>query len=196
MVKLKKIIMKKAIFAAAIFCISMFIISCGGSGGDPKETLMSFFDAMAKKDITTARKFCTADSKSMLDMMETGMNMDKNNADKKPDNKYNRDSVDFSAPKIEGDKATITVKKKGETESIDFIMKKEKGDWKVAFDKASMAGMIGDKIKEKGGPSLDSLTRGMEELKNMNMDSLNNVMKEGMKAMDSVTKALKELKDK
>lgn len=187
--------MKKVIFAAAIFCATIFIISCGGSGGDPKAALMSFFDAMAKKDIPTARKFCTAESKSMLDMLEMGMNMDKN-PDKKTDNKYNKDSVDFSAPKIEGDKATITVKKKGEAESIDFIMKKEKGDWKVAFDKASMAGMVGDKIKEKGGPSLDSLTQSMDELKNMNVDSLNKVMKEGMKAMDSVTKALKELQAK
>ena len=59
-----------------------------------------------------------------------------------------------------------------------------------------MAGMVGDKIKEKGGPSLDSLTQSMDELKNMNVDSLNKVMKEGMKAMDSVTKALKELQAK
>jgi len=142
---------------------------------------MGFFDAMGKKDIEGARKYCTEESKGMLDMMEMGMKMSKDSSDNKDFDKYDKNKVEFGEPKIEGEKATISVKEKAKNESITFSMKKEKGEWKVAFDKASMADMITDKFKEKGGPSLDSLSKGMEELKNMNMDSIVNSMKDGTK---------------
>jgi hypothetical protein len=67
---------------------------------------------------------------------------------------------------------------------MNFTLKKEKGDWKVAFDKATMMGNAMEKMNEKGINVNDSLSKAMDELKDMNIDSL----KEKMQAMDSVDK--------
>jgi hypothetical protein len=160
-------------------------MSCGNAGGDPKTTLSNFFDALSKKDIATARKFATEESKSMLDMMEMGMNMDKSSKD---NDKYDKSKMEFGDAKIDGDKATIAVKEKGSGETMNFTMKKEKGTWKVAFDKASMMNMGMEKMKEKGMNPVDSLNKAMDDIKNMNTDSLKAGMEEGMKMLDSASK--------
>ncbi len=176
--------MKKIIFTALLFS-SAWIMSCGNAGGDPKTTLSNFFDALSKKDIATARKFATEESKSMLDMMEMGMNMDKSSKD---NDKYDKSKMEFGDAKIDGDKATIAVKEKGSGETMNFTMKKEKGTWKVAFDKASMMNMGMEKMKEKGMNPVDSLNKAMDDIKNMNTDSLKAGMEEGMKMLDSASK--------
>ena len=67
-----------------------------------------------------------------------------------------------------------------------FVLKKEDGAWKVAFDKQSMSEMAGEKIRDKetgDTVNMDSLTN---ELKNLNTDSLNRAVQEGLKAIDSL----------
>jgi hypothetical protein len=71
---------------------------------------------------------------------------------------------------------------------MNFTMKKEKGAWKVAFDKASMMNMGMEKMKEKGMNPVDSLNKAMDDIKNMNTDSLKAGMEEGMKMLDSASK--------
>lgn len=113
--------MKKFLIGAVVLA-SVFMVGCGNSGGgDPKAVLSNFFDALSKKDIAAARKLATPESKSMLDMMEMGMKM---STDKKEDDKYNKDKVEFGEPKIEGDKATVAVKEKGTGETTTFTLKK------------------------------------------------------------------------
>ena len=81
--------MKKLSVALAILTVSFLIVSCsGGSGGDPKATLVAFFEALGKKDMEGARKLATADSKSMIDMIEMGMKMSKDNKDSKEMEKF------------------------------------------------------------------------------------------------------------
>jgi len=135
--------MKKLILSAlAVFTLSM--MSCN-SGGDPKGVLINFFEALSKKDITTAKKYATKDSESMLGLMEMGM---KNSTEKKDD--FDKSKMEFGDAKIEGDKATVPVKEKSTGETTNFTLKKENGQWKVAFDKATMMQMGQDKMKEKG----------------------------------------------
>jgi uncharacterized protein YaaN involved in tellurite resistance len=55
--------------------------------------------------------------------------------------------MEFGETKIEGDKATVSVKDKKSGESTAYTLKKEGGDWKVAFDKATMTQMGTDKMK-------------------------------------------------
>jgi hypothetical protein len=136
--------MKKLIFGILAFA-TMSLMSCK-SGGDPKGVLLSFFDALSKKDIPTAKKYATKDSESMLGLME--MSMKNGGTDKKDD--FDKSKMEFGDPKIEGDKATVAVKDKTSGETTNFILKKENGDWKVAFDKATMMQMGQDKMKEKG----------------------------------------------
>lgn len=164
----------KKLIAAALVCTTVFFLSCNSTdSSNPKSVLMSFFDALGKKDINGARKLATAESKSMLDMMEMGMKM--GGADKK-DDKYNKANMEFGEAKIDGDKATVPVKDKTSGETTNYTLKKEGGGWKVAFDKSSMMNMGMDKMKEKGVDNMDS---GMNKMKE-SMDSLGGKMKDLM----------------
>ena len=172
----------KKLLTAAFVCTTVFFLSCNSTdNSNPKSVLISFFDALAKKDISGARKLATKESKEMLDMMEMGAKM---GGDKKEDDKYNKEKMDFGEAKIEGDKATVAVKDKNSGETTNFTLKKESGDWKVAFDKASMMNMGMDKMKEKG-INADSLTNSLDKMKD-GVDSLSKKMKESMEnAVDS-----------
>lgn len=182
----------KKILLAIVLLSTVSFMSCNSGGGDPKAVLVQFFEALSKKDIAGARKLATKDSKSMIDMMEMGLNMAK---DKKEDDKFNKDNMEFGEAKIEGDKATIPVKEKTSGETLNYILKKEDGAWKVAFDKASMMSMGMDKMNEKGINPADSIGHAMDELKNMDMDSLKEGMKKGMEMLDSVKKEADKMKN-
>ncbi len=182
--------MKKFLFAALLLSPVLFFSCNSGGGGDPKAVLSQFFEALSKKDIATARKLATEDSKSMIDMMEMGMKMDK---DSKDTDKFDKSKMEFGEAKIDGDKATIAVKETTSGETLTYSLKKEKGSWKVAFDKASMMSMGMEKMNEKGINAPDSIGKAMDELKNLNMDSLKEGMQEGMKVLDSVNKELKKM---
>jgi hypothetical protein len=180
--------MKKLFLAVAIIS-SVIVFNGCNSGGDPKAALTAFFEAMSKKDMEAARKLATADSKSMIDMMEMGMKMAKDN---KEDDKFDKTRMEIGDAKIEGDKATVPVKDKKSGESTNFTLKKESGTWKVAFDKSSIMGMAADKMHEKGG--MDSLSKAMDELKNINLDSMKEGINKGIEAMDSAKQILEKLK--
>ena len=181
--------MKKLLMALAFVNAIFFMAGCS-SGGDPKATLSAFFDAMSKKDIAAARKLTTADSKSMLDLMEKGLQMSNDSSET---GKYDKSKMEIGEPTINGDKATIAVKEKNSNEAVNFTLKKESGAWKVAFDKSSIMEMATDKMKEKG-VSMDSLHESMEELKNINLDSLKEGIDKGIEKFDSAKQLLESIK--
>ena len=179
--------MKKLLMGAVILS-SVFMFGCNSTDkSDPKAVLVSFFDALQKKDISAARKLATAESKSMLDMMEMGMKMGDN---KESDGKYDKTKMEFGDAKIEGDKATVAVKEKTSGETTNFTLKKEDGGWKVAFDKSSMMNMGMDKMKEKGMDADSTINNGLEKMKDMNMDSLGDKLKESMQKLEEATKKM------
>lgn len=179
----------KKILTGAVLITSLFIASCNNAGkGDPKSVLISFFDALTKKDMSAAKKLATDDSKSMFDMLEMGMKMGGDNKDMA---KYDKEKMEFGDVKIEGDKAIVAVKDKTSGESVNYTLKKVGNDWKVAFDKATIMGMGMDKMKEKG-VNMDSLNNGLDKLKNLNIDSLGDKVKEGVDKMEDATKKLNE----
>lgn len=179
----------KKLFVAVLAFSTIYLSSCNSGGGDPKTVLTGFFDAMAKKDFVEARKLATADSKSMLDMMEQGMKMAGNVAEDKTHDKFDKSKMEMGEAKIDGDKATVNVKELKGGESIDFVLKKESGSWKVAMDMGTMMNIGMQKMKEKGmDGALDSLTN---ELKNINPDSLKELMNKSMKVIDSLKSKMK-----
>ncbi len=101
--------------------------------------------------------------------------------------------MEFGNDKIEGDNTIVPVKEKNSGEIINYTLKKEGGQWKVAFDKSSLMTMGMDKMNEKGINPMDSLQRGMDELKKLNMDSLKQKMQKGMETLDSVNKQPKKI---
>lgn len=192
--------MKKILMAAAVVTALGFA-GCNAGGGDPKSVLIAFFEALSKKDFTAAKKLATKDSEAMFSFMEMGMKMAKDSKDADME-KFNKDKMIFGDAKIDGDKATVEVKDKEKGESVNFILKKEDGGWKVAFDKASMMQMGADKMKEDGvdgAAAMDSLNKGLEKLKDINVDSLAGQMKEGLEKInenkDKIQDAAKKLEE-
>jgi len=160
----------------------MILSSChSGEGGNPKEVLSQFFNALSKKDVTLAKKYATKDSEGMLNMMEMGMKMSGNMPNDHADKMFEMlQNVQMDDPVINGDKATINVKDKTSGENTDFVLKKEDGSWKVAFDMATLSEMANEKMKEHG-------------MGNMDMDSMNQQMNG---AMDSMNSKMPDMKDK
>jgi Domain of unknown function (DUF4878) len=185
--------MKKMLLAITVTA-SLLIISCNAGGGDPKTVLMSFMDAMSKKDIAAAKKLATKDSETMFSLMEMGMKDNKDN-----DMKFEKDKMEFGETKIDGDKATVAVKDKASGESTNFILKKESGAWKVAFDKASVMQMGMDKMKEKGVDMNDVINKGADAMKGINVDSLGDKMKEGLEKLnenkDKIEEAARKIEE-
>lgn len=180
-----------AVFAFSAVCMS----SCNSGSGDPKAVLTSFFDAMAKKDLAAARKLATADSKPMFDMMEMGMKMKDNSIEDKTNDQFDKGKMEIGEAKIDGDRATVNVKEIKSGESINFVLKKESGDWKVAMDMNTLMGIGVEKLKEKGmnDEEMTDMKEQMKKLKDMDPDSIKMLMDKGMKAMDSL-KAVMEKK--
>ena len=157
--------MKKImLLTATLFCFS--IIGCN-SGSEPKNVLMSFLDALSKKDVSTAKKYATKESESMLGLMEMGLKMAPDSSETK---KFDKDNLEYGDAKIEGDKATVPVKNKKTGETTNYTLKKEGGDWKVAFDKATLTQQNG--MKPKGNADMtDSVSKMMNDMNKMGSDS-------------------------
>jgi hypothetical protein len=175
---MKKLIL--SLFAVALLA-STGCKSGGASSSDPKVTLINFITALSKKDIAGAKKLATKESESMFSMMEMGLKMAENMKKDEADDefsKFNPDKMEFGEAKIDGDKATVPVTNKDEKETVNFILKKESGAWKVAFDKASMMEMGGEKMREKG------MEDGGSDSLNFNTDE----MKKGLEMADSLLK--------
>ena len=182
----------KKLFVALFAFSAVYMVSCKTGGGDPKVVLTSFFDAMAKKDIATARSLATKDSKGMFDLMEMGMKMQDNTMEDKTMEKFDKSKMEMGEAKIDGDRAIVNVKETKNGQSINFILKKEDGAWKVAMDMNSLMSMGADKIKEQGMSDEDSkkMSEQMEKFQNMSADSLKMMMNKGMQALDSLKAAM------
>jgi hypothetical protein len=188
--------MKKIILSVVTATI-IILAGCKSGGGDPKLVLSNFFDAMLKKDFTTVKKLSTKDSESMLGMMQMAM---QNMPDTSESMKFNRENLEMGDAVINGDMATVPVKEKKSGESTDFTLKKEGGDWKVAFDKSTLMGMAQKKMKGHGMDGM--MHHGMNDsLGNLNGNPIPNVdsiskenMEKAQKMMDSANKMLNDAK--
>lgn len=167
----------------AIATLAAATISCnnaGAGGGDPKAVVLAFSEKLSKKDFDGAAQLATKESKPMIDMMKMGMEMAEKFAkigdQKTTENEFS--DVKIGDAKINGDMALVPFTAKGQT-TFDFPLKKEGGAWKVDLTMETMAKM-GMDAKGENGKS------GLDELKNLNMDTL----KKGMEMLDTMMKQM------
>ncbi len=172
--------MKLAFFFMAALSI---IFGCSTNNQAPAEVLEKFFKALSSQNIEEAKKYVTRDSEGMMNMVQMGMQkMGKN--DESTIN-YSQENMEIGKAEINGDKALVPVKDKKSGELTDFTLRKEDGNWKVAFDKSTIMEMATRKMKE----------HGVGKFKNSRNDSirLDSAM---MQNMDSITKeAIKKMKE-
>lgn len=173
----------------------VIVSGCNSGGGigsnGPKEVTAKFLDALGKKDIEEAKKYVTKESEPFMNMVKMGINM----SGESENQVYKNEAPVYGDPLIEGDMATVPVSSKNSEDKTNFKLKKENGDWKVAFDKATIMEMGGDKMKQnnlEGVP--EDMMGSKEDLENA-MKSFKNLSKEDMekatKAMDSLKEVFK-----
>ncbi len=157
--QLNKNVMKKMIVLAAT--VSLIILSgCKSAGkGNPKDVLHSFLTALSQKDFKKAKTLATQDSDGMISMMEMGMQSMQNQDNGGHTDKMMEmiDNMKMGDAVIDGDKATVSVTDSKSNESTDFLLKKENGDWKVAFDMSTLMEMANKKMKEHGMSGIGSM---------------------------------------
>lgn len=174
----------KRIFLALAIVSGTMLIGCKSGSNDPKGVLAEFFEALSEKDMDKARSLATEDSKTMLDLMDTGMKMAKDTAS---DEKFSPANLQYGEVKIDGDRATVPVTEKSSGETLNYTLKKEKGQWKVAFDKETMMTMGMEKMNEKGMDAGDMMDNTLDEIQQMDQDSIKNMINESLKEMESAT---------
>ena len=174
--------MKKLFLVSAILLSAVVFFSCksksAAAAGDPKVVLAAFFDAISKNDMATAKSLATPESQMMLGLMESKMT-----GNNEMMSKYDKSKIKFGEPTITGDDATVPLIT--ENSSVGFPLKKINGEWKVDFSINSMINSNMDKIKER------KAERGLEKLKDLNVDSL---AKEMIRKNDSAKAELKKIK--
>lgn len=169
----------KKIFGATLILSLLFVSGCQSSGnGDPKEVLSNFLTALSQKDFSKAKTLATQDSDGMISMMEMGMqSMQNNNGDAHADKMMELvKNMKIGSAVIDGDKATVPVTDSKSNESTDFLLKKEKGDWKVAFDMSTLMDMASKKMKEHG---VDMNSPEIKEKMDSAMQKMNQLQREG-----------------
>ena len=157
----------KKIIVLAVTAFAIILTGCKSAGrGDPQTVLHNFLTALSQKDFAKAKTLATQDSDGMISMMEMGMQSMQNmnqggHADKMMEMINN---MKMGSAVIDGDKATVPVIDSKTNESTDFLLKKEKGDWKVAFDMSTLMEMANKKMKEHGMPGMDTtqMRQGMD----------------------------------
>ncbi len=179
--------MKKSFLQlAAIALITLAIAACSGAGGgDPKSVAKKFFEALKTMNIDEASKYATKDSKSVLDLMKMGMSMSPKNVDSLK-TEMDKHKIEYGEPVINGNEATLTVTSDG-TEKTNFKLKKEDGQWKVAFDKASLMSTGMEKMEQHGASDAE-LKEAQDAIQNLNADSLKETIEEAQKTIDSIQK--------
>lgn len=208
--------MKKTLTTLLIAAFAIILaVGCKGkdkTANDPKAVLIAFFEKMAKKDIDGAAKYATKESKGTMEMMKKAMTAAEGMKSEKKDEKDPAEDfkdMEFGDVKIDGDKATVSVKNSKKNETNEIPLKKEDGDWKVDFSMATLMKMGMEKAgKNKGfmdennndddttGVSdrmknfmNDSLTKGMEdlqnELKKLDPEKINE-MKDALKNLENL----------
>jgi hypothetical protein len=114
---------------------------------DPAQTLSAFIEMLGKQDVAAARSLATQDSKPMLDMIEMGMTMMKNQAQQKGKTlpAFSMRMLAIGKPFVQGNHATVVASDASGKESITVPLRKENGEWKVVFNQSTLIKMAADK---------------------------------------------------
>ena len=194
----------------------LVLVGCKSDLATPKGTVSAFIEAMKKGDIEGVKKLITKSDLSLLNTAESlakTFGQDATAMTEKIKKEFIEKSKTVSYTvkdeKIDGDKAEVNVevKESDKTTTQPFQLLKEDGNWKISFTSTglNMANKDGNMNNENINIA-DSIKKGLEQLKNINPDSLKAMMKDGFEklkdikeknpeAVKKMEEVLKRLKD-
>lgn len=112
---------------------SLFLWGCKHNPG-PGEVTKSFLNAVQEANYTEAKKYATEDSKAMLDALSAFQKM----LPESSQEKFRNEKIIIKNVKIKDSLAVVTYTGDIDTTSKTLKLKKEKGNWKVAFTKETI----------------------------------------------------------
>lgn len=153
--------MKILLFAA---CLFIFLNGCNTNNDTdgPKKAINNFLMAMENNDFEKAKEYATEDSQEFLEMI--------NKNDDNTSNVYKDKKFDVTTVETHGDDAKVGVKFKGNT-ALSFHLKKQQGQWKVAFNLNAMLDMVKDLMKKEGTDIEGDVKKALDSIK-INLDSM------------------------
>lgn len=181
--------MKRIVYILSLVVLSA-MIGCQSDASDPTVALKSFLKALENKDYSSAKKWATDESKSLLDLLAMGN--PSNPEDSGSTKGTNVENMIFGNPDIQGERATITVQQKVDQTPITFTLKQVDKNWKVAFDKSTLIGMGMEQINEKGAIKKNQLDNALNEIKKIGLDSMKRAYEQEMLQLDTALKSLND----
>lgn len=128
-------IIKKTSYALTMMLVATLFTACSGGGSaSPEEAAVNFLNALQNADFEKAKKYATDSSAELLDMAASMATLAEGEIEDAEPKSFTIDEV-----AEDGDKAVVSYTVDGEG-SQKLNLKKEGGNWKVAFDKESMMG--------------------------------------------------------
>lgn|GEM_PF-3054968 len=128
--------MKKTFSVILLTVCILALTSCSSDKNKIKTTITSFFTALNHKDPQSAKLYATKESADFIGLMQQQLLQ----SDDKTQNSNEKFLI--SDININGDIATAQVRSETQQNPLTVTVKKESGDWKVAFDKNSIATMM------------------------------------------------------
>jgi hypothetical protein len=129
------------IFLLVFLLLPVLVWSCKNTPDNPKAVAQAFLDAIMKKQFDEAGKYATKESQPAMEMLKSAERAYKQfgRSDEFDIAKELRNKkVELTEPQMDGEnRATISVMADGQ-EKMPLILVKEQGQWKVAFDKATI----------------------------------------------------------
>lgn len=123
--------MKKNLLKFGTLLIVSLMIACSGGEG-PKAVAEKFLKESGAQNFDAAKKYCTEDTKKLLDMMAGFAKMGDKKDKKEP-------KFTMGEEKIDGDKATVTYKEDGKDGDQSVKLVKKDGNWLVDISKDDMS---------------------------------------------------------
>lgn len=114
--------------------------------------------AMENNNFEEAKKYATEDSQDFLGMIDK----DDNNTG----NAYKDKKFDITTVETHGDDANVGVRFKGNT-ALNFHLKKQQGQWKVAFNLNAMLDMVKDLMKTDGIDIQKEIDNAKDSIENL-----------------------------
>jgi hypothetical protein len=173
---------------ALTFIAICFSCKSGGGGATPTLALKAMAEDAKKGDFKLmVKNMCKKDAEAMnkiISFAETAAKiagMDIKDVLKKQmekNNQFNFNDVEFKNEKIDGDKASVDVLKKGETQAqtINFI--KEGGNWKICM---GIADKMDDAFNQGGLDKLSDPKTMKDGMDKLNTPEFQKQMQEAMK---------------
>ncbi|MEP7110368.1 MAG: DUF4878 domain-containing protein [Ferruginibacter sp.] len=193
-------------------CLALIVVlySCkNGTSGSPKRTVAKFIEASKEGNITEVKKYITRSDAGLLEIGENflskldpnGVNDMKDKMSKEFKEKAKDAKIELKDEQIDGDNATVNVEfmHDGKTETRPFSLIKEDGQWKISLISTGMKNAGSNKqdlqeaMKSLNMDSMkDVIGQGMEEFNKLDKDSLKRAIEQGLKDVEKLKEIPKD----